>query len=136
MLFRSAGHRAVWFSQVCVFVNGGCPPHTHAHAQPTKHQTNTHTLFSHDAVGEILETVIELGGDGAHGAVHHLLHQHLQLLLRQAHVETFLQGPDGAGAMEARQLGTWDREGQKYEERKGWRFGEREKVEMSWGGRW
>ena len=100
-------------------------PTTHTHAQPNIKQTHTHTLslFSHDAVGEILETVIELGGDGAHGAVHHLLHQHLQLLLRQAHVETLLQGPDGAGAVEARQLGTWDRKGgeggQKDQERKG-----------------
>lgn len=67
---------------------------------------HTHTR-SHDAVGEVLEAVIELGGDGAHGSVHHLLHQDLQLFLRQAHVETLLQGPDGAGAVEAGQLGAW-----------------------------
>lgn len=56
---------------------------------------------SHDAVGDVLEGVVELGGDGAHGAVHQLLHQELQLLLRQGHVEALLQAADGAGAMEA-----------------------------------
>lgn len=61
---------------------------------------------SHDAIGEILEAVVELGSDGAHGGVHHLLHQHLQLLLRQVHVETLLQVTDGAGAVEAGKLRT------------------------------
>lgn len=65
------------------------------------------TSRSHDAVGEVLEAVVQLGGDWAHGAVHHLLHQHLQLLLRQAHVKSFLQVTDGAGAMKAGQLGAW-----------------------------
>lgn len=59
------------------------------------------TLHSHDAVSEVLETVVQLGGDWTHGAVHHLLHQHLQLLLRQAHVKSFLQVSDGARAMKA-----------------------------------
>lgn len=31
--------------------------------------------LSHDAVGEVLEAVVEFGGDGAHAPVHHLLHQ-------------------------------------------------------------
>lgn len=62
---------------------------------------------SHDAVGQVLEAVVEFGGDGAHGAVHQLLHQHLQLLLRQVHVETLLQVPDGGGAVETGQLGAW-----------------------------
>lgn len=65
------------------------------------------TPRSHDAVGEVLEAVVQLGGDGAHGAVHHLLHQNLQLFLSQAHVKSLLQVADGAGAMEAGQLGTW-----------------------------
>jgi len=62
---------------------------------------------SHDAVGEVLEAVVQLGGDGPHGAVHQLLHQQLQLLLRQRHVEPLLQAADGAGAVEAGQVGTW-----------------------------
>lgn len=61
---------------------------------------------SHDAVGEILKAVVELGSDGTHGAIHHLLHQHLQLLLRQIHVETLLQVTDGAGTVEAGKLRT------------------------------
>lgn len=61
---------------------------------------------SHDAVGDILEGVVEFGGYGAHGPVHELLHQQLQLLLRQRHVETVLQAADGARAVEARQVGT------------------------------
>lgn len=61
---------------------------------------------SHDAVGDILEGVVEFGGDGAHGPVHELLHQQLQLLLCQRHVETVLQATDGARAVEARQVGT------------------------------
>lgn len=61
---------------------------------------------SHDAVGEILKAIVQLGSDGTHGAVHHLLHQHLQLLLRQVHVETLLQVTDGAGAVEAGKLRT------------------------------
>lgn len=62
---------------------------------------------SHDAVGDVLEGVVELGGDGAHGPVHQLLHQNLQLLLGQGHVETLLQAADGAGAVEAGQVGAW-----------------------------
>lgn len=65
------------------------------------------TTHSHDAVGEVLEAVIEFGGNGAHGALHHLVHQHLQLLLCQAHVKSLLQVTDGAGAMKAGQLGAW-----------------------------
>lgn len=62
---------------------------------------------SHNAVGEVLEAIVQLGGDGAHGTVHHLLHQELQLLLCQAHVKSLLQVTDGAGAMKAGQLGAW-----------------------------
>ena len=62
---------------------------------------------SHDAIGDVLEGVIEFGGDGAHGSIHQLLHQQLQLLLRQTHVETFLQAADGAGAVETGKVGTW-----------------------------
>lgn len=76
----------------------------HTHVLYTRAHTHTR---SHDAVGEVLEAVIELGGDGAHGSVHHLLHQDLQLFLRQAHVETLLQVADGAGAMEAGQVRAW-----------------------------
>lgn len=65
------------------------------------------TPHSHDAVGEVLEAIVQLSGDGAHGAVHHLLHQHLQLLLSQTHVKTLLQVTDSAGAMKAGQLGAW-----------------------------
>lgn len=57
------------------------------------------TPHSHDAIGEVLEAVVQLCGDGAHGAIYHLLHQHLQLLLCQAHVKSLLQVTDGAGAM-------------------------------------
>ncbi len=60
---------------------------------------------SHDAVGDVLEGVVEFGGDGAHRSVHQLLHQQLQLLLCQTHVETLLQAADGAGAVEAGQVG-------------------------------
>lgn len=59
---------------------------------------------SHDAIGEVLESVIELGGDGAHAAVHHLLDQKLQLFLGHVHVEALLQVADGAGAVEAGKL--------------------------------
>lgn len=59
---------------------------------------------SHDAVGEVLEAVVELGGDGAHAAVHHLLDQQLQLLLRHVHVETLLQVADGGRAVETGEL--------------------------------
>lgn len=71
------------------------------HAHP-----GTDARRSHDAVCEILESVIELGSDGTHGAVHHLLHQHLQLLFRQVHVESLFQVTDGAGAVKAGELRT------------------------------
>lgn len=61
-------------------------------------------LPSHDAVGEVLEAIVELGGDGAHAAIHHLLNEQLQLLLRHVHVETLLQVADGARAVEAGEL--------------------------------
>lgn len=61
--------------------------------------------WSHDAVGDVLEGVVELGGDGAHRAIHQLLHPPLQLLLRQRHVEALLQATDGTAALEAGQLG-------------------------------
>lgn len=66
-------------------------------------------LRSHDAVGDVLEGVVEFGGDGAHWSVHHLLHQQLQLLLGQRHVESLLQAADGAGAVETGKVGTWKR---------------------------
>lgn len=66
---------------------------------------------SHDAVGEVLEAVVQFGGDGAHAAVHHLLHQQLQLLLRHVHVEALLQVADGAGAVEAGELRAWGARG-------------------------
>lgn len=62
--------------------------------------------WSHDAVGDVLKGVIEFGGDGAHGPVHHLLHQQLELLLGQRHVKTLLQATDGAGAVETGKVGT------------------------------
>lgn len=65
------------------------------------------SLWSHDAVGDVLEGVVEFGGDGAHGSVHHLLHQQLQLLLGQRHVEPLLQAADCARAVEAGKVGTW-----------------------------
>lgn len=65
-----------------------------------------HLRGSHDAVGDVLEGVVEFGGDGAHRPVHQLLHQHLQLLLRQRHVEALLQAADGAGTMETREVGS------------------------------
>lgn len=61
--------------------------------------------WSHDAVGDVLEGVVEFGSDGAHRAVHQLLHPPLQLLLRQRHVEALLQATDGTAALEAGQLG-------------------------------
>lgn len=51
---------------------------------------------SHDAIGEVLEAIVELGGDGAHAAVHHLLDEQLQLLFRHVHVKPLLQVADGA----------------------------------------
>lgn len=63
--------------------------------------------MSHDAVGEVLEAIVEFGGDRPHAAVHHLLHQQLELLLSHAHVEPLLEVADGTGAMEARKLRTW-----------------------------
>lgn len=62
---------------------------------------------SHDAIGEVLETVVEFGGDGPHAAIHHLLYQQLELLLSHAHVESLFEIANGAGAMEARKLRTW-----------------------------
>lgn len=62
---------------------------------------------SHDAVGEVLEAVVQLGGQRPHGSVHQLVHQQLQLLLRQGHVEALLQATHGAAAVEAGQLGAW-----------------------------
>jgi hypothetical protein len=64
-------------------------------------------MVSHDAIGEVLEAIVEFGGDGPHAAVHHLLHQQLQLLLSHAHVEPLFEVANGAGAMEARKLRTW-----------------------------
>lgn len=64
-------------------------------------------IVSHDAIGEVLEAIVEFGGDGPHAAVHHLLHQQLQLLLSHAHVEPLFEVANGAGAMEARKLRTW-----------------------------
>lgn len=63
---------------------------------------------SHDAIGEVLEAIVEFGGDGPHAAIHHLLYQQLQLLLGHAHVEPLLEVTNGAGAVEARKLGTDD----------------------------
>lgn len=68
-------------------------------------------VVSHDAIGEVLEAIVEFGGDGPHAAVHHLLHQQLQLLLSHAHVEPLFEVANGAGAMEARKLRTWGRMG-------------------------
>lgn len=62
---------------------------------------------SHDAVGKVLEAVVELGGQRPHGSVHQLVHQQLQLLLRQRHVEALLQAAHGTAAVEAGQLGAW-----------------------------
>lgn len=62
---------------------------------------------SHDAIGEVLEAIIEFGGDGPHAAIHHLFHQQLELLLSHAHVEPLFEVANGAGAMEARKLRTW-----------------------------
>lgn len=63
--------------------------------------------MSHDAIGEILEAVVEFGGDGPHAAIDHLLHQQLELLLSHAHVESLFEIANGAGAMEAGKLRTW-----------------------------
>lgn len=64
-------------------------------------------MVSHDAIGEVLEAIVEFGGDGPHAAIHHLLHQQLQLLLSHAHVEPLFEVANGAGAVEARKLRTW-----------------------------
>lgn len=66
---------------------------------------------SHDAVGEVLEAVVKFGGERPHGAVHQLIDEQLQLLLRQAHVEALLQAAHGARAVEAGQLGAWGHRG-------------------------
>lgn len=59
---------------------------------------------SHDAIGEVLEAIVELGGDGTHAAVHHLLDEQLQLLFRHVHVKPLLQVADGARAVETGEL--------------------------------
>lgn len=59
---------------------------------------------SHDAIGDVLEGVVQFGGDGANRPVHELLHQQLQLLLGQRHVETFLQAADRTGTVETREV--------------------------------
>lgn len=65
---------------------------------------------SHDAIGEVLEAVVEFGGDGPHAAIHHLLHQQLELLLGHAHVEPLFEVANGTGAVEAGKLRTWGRQ--------------------------
>lgn len=72
-------------------------------------------VVSHDAIGEVLEAIVEFGGDGPHAAVHHLLHQQLQLLLSHAHVEPLFEVANGAGAMEARKLRTWGGWGEQWQ---------------------
>ena len=75
-----------------------------SNAQSEDVLSSSRYLRSHDAIGDVLERVVEFCCDGAHGSVHQLLHQQLQLLLRQRHVETLLQATDGAGAVETRQV--------------------------------
>lgn len=72
-------------------------------------------VVSHDAIGEVLKAIVEFGGDGPHAAVHHLLHQQLQLLLSHAHVEPLFEVANGAGAMEARKLRTWGGWGEQWQ---------------------
>lgn len=67
-------------------------------------------MVSHDAIGEVLEAIVEFGGNGPHAAIHHLFHQQLQLLLSHAHVEPLFEVSNGAGAMEARKLRTWGKQ--------------------------
>lgn len=68
--------------------------------------THTHTqLWSHDAICQVLEAIVEFGGQRPHRSVDQLIDQQLQLLLRQTHVETFLQTSHGARPVETWQLG-------------------------------
>ena len=80
-----------------------------------------------DAVGEVLESVVQFGGERVDGRLHHRVHQVLQLLLRHVHVETVSQELHRGGARtEARQLRACDTDG----------GGQRENLatEGEWGG--
>lgn len=69
--------------------------------------SDTGDANSKDAIGEVLEAIIELGGEGVKGGLHQVIHQQLQLLLCHVHVEALTECPYCAHPFaEAWQLGT------------------------------
>ena len=100
----------------------GEPPRTRATILPPTVAATLVPVFQHhavtssrrvtlqDAVGEVLEAVVEFGGERVDGRFHHGVHQVLQLLLRHVHVEAVAEELDCGGARtEAGQLRAWGR---------------------------
>ena len=51
------------------------------------------------SIGEILEIIVQLGGDAVNALLHHGVHQAVQLVLGEVEVEPVLHGLDGAGGV-------------------------------------
>ena len=51
------------------------------------------------SIGEILEVIVQLGGDAVNALLHHGVHQAVQLVLGEVEVEPVLHGLDGAGGV-------------------------------------
>ena len=51
------------------------------------------------SIGEILEVIVQLGGDAVNALLHHGVHQAVQLVLGEVEVEPVLHGLDGTGGV-------------------------------------
>lgn len=77
--------------------------------RPTLGQTSS----SEDAVGEVLEVVVELCGERVDGSLDHLVDERVQLVLRQVEVEARAHVLDRRrGGQEAGERRAWKKEGQ------------------------
>ena len=73
-----------------------------------RHAVTSRRVTLQDAVGKVLEAVVQFGGERMDGRFHHGVHQVLQLFLRHVHVEAVAEELNrGRAGTEAGQLRTW-----------------------------